>query len=146
MKKLIKNKKIYYIFITIIVILYIFMILKGGVGIVFQYETRFVDTHKGGILNLAPDVMPSAEGILIDNILIVIASIILLILDIIPSDKKSMKIAVLIILIILTLFFVPIITFIGYKDMNYDNEFAFIISTHLHYNNVSTLLDIFSIY
>lgn len=145
MKKVIKDKKTYYIFITIIVILYIFIILKGGVGIVFQYETRFV-IHKGGILNLAPDVMPSAEGILIDNVLIVIASIILLILDIIPSDKKSMKIAVLIILIILTLFFVPIITYIGYEDMNDDNEFAFIISTHLHYNNVSTLLDIFSIY
>lgn len=57
MKKIFENKKINLFTIVTIVVLFLVMILKGGIGLVYQYKEVYAD---GGGTSWVPDVMPFA--------------------------------------------------------------------------------------
>ena len=57
MKKIFENKKINLFTIVTIVVIYLILILKGGIGLVYQYKIVYAS---GGDSSWVPDVMPFA--------------------------------------------------------------------------------------
>ncbi len=98
------NKK-YYITITIILIIYVIMIVTGGI-LIGPTEMERIPSY--GHPGLSPAVLPKETKILIVNILIMITAVITNIFFIINDKKNKIKKMGLLLIILLSIFFVPI--------------------------------------
>ena len=102
MKEIFKNNKIYCIFIIIIALIYIVILFKSGIGVVYRYE---IPSSSNG---LTPDVLQYEHGLLIDNLLIMLVFTFLLATAILFGKNKIVKLVVLLIFIIVSTIFIPI--------------------------------------
>lgn len=114
MKELFKNNKKYSILIIVIALVYIVMIFKSGIGIIYRYEIDVPGSSNGW----TPDVLPHANGVLIDNLLIMLAFICLLALAILLGKNKKAKLIILIIFIIVSTIFIPVKVSMHYFGKN----------------------------
>lgn len=119
MKELFKNNKKYRILIIVIALVYIIMIFKSGIGIIYRYEIDAPGSTDGW----TPTVLPHANGILIDNLLIMLVFACLLALTILLGKNKKEKLIILIIFIIVSAIFIPVRVGMDYfgKDDLYIN-------------------------
>lgn len=99
--------------IIIVCLLFLLLILKGGIGIVYQYGLNYAKIPEG-MHTIAP-VISSAKAILIDNLIITICFIILC--CILNKNKK-----IVVIVIIFALLFFPFKANINKWDMKSDNS------------------------
>lgn len=114
MKELFKNNKKYSILIIVIALVYIVMIFKSGIGIIYRYEIDAPGSSGGW----TPAVLPHANGVLIDNLLIMLAFICLLALAILLGKNKKAKLIILIIFIIVSTIFIPVKVSMHYFGKN----------------------------
>lgn len=99
--------------IIIACLLFLVLILKGGIGLVYQYDFNY-DKLPKGMHTIAPAIS-SAKAILIDNLIITMGFIILCF--ILNKNKK-----ILVIVIIFALLFFPFKANINQWDMKPKNS------------------------